>query len=142
LEAIKENDPILTQTNSEAFTFIVSGEASVGIGLLNDYLSALETGLPIGAIWTNPTYTPVFPWVATANSPHPNMARLWMEWFLSVSGQKALAETGRTPANSVVAAATILAGVLPPNTTLETVSNEDFFENSDSWVSKYQNLGY
>ena len=141
LQGIKNNNPLLTQENSEVFQKVVSGEADIGLGFLNDYLEGLKTSLPVGAVWTSPTYTPAFPFAATANAPHPYMARLFLEWFASASGQSCLAKSGRTPPNTFVAASTILAGVLPPGTTLQTINNVDFFMNSSAWVTKYQSFG-
>jgi ABC-type Fe3+ transport system substrate-binding protein len=78
----------------------------------------------------------------TTNAPHPNMAKLFCQWFASGDGQYAAAKTGRIPASPAIAATTLLAGVLPANVTVVGVcfDNMDYYDNPGNWSSKFTSI--
>lgn len=141
MNGIADNNPVITSGGGDTFQKVVSGEVSLGIGLINDYLSA-PPGTPIGLAWMKPAISMFAPALVTKNAPHPAMARLFVEWLSSADGEYAFAATGRPPAHPSIAATTSLAGVLPSGYELVAgcSNNLDFFVNPGKWSDLYRSI--
>lgn len=93
---------ILENAGSAVYSAVLTGEVPIGISLAND-VAQQKSGTPVGALV--PTEgTPVSPNFAYIykNTPKPNLAKLFLEWFISPEGQQKVGETGRSPAISTV----------------------------------------
>ncbi|MFC1817436.1 ABC transporter substrate-binding protein [Thermodesulfobacteriota bacterium] len=78
--------------------FLSAGEMSIGITLLNYIVEAMKMkGAPVEWIAIEPVIAGIHPAGISSNAPHPNAAKLLLEWILSREGQKVLAGTGRIP---------------------------------------------
>jgi len=141
VKGIAENDPILTQAASDTFNLVSGGDAYIGIGLLNDYISAKEKGGPVEVVWLTPAASLPVPIAVTKNAPHPNMAKLFLEWWTSSSGQMAIAKTGRTPMHPAIASYTF-AGYIPSGISLEAAgwNNPDYYQNPSKWSEKFSGI--
>lgn len=143
MQNIAANEPRRTRSASEAFTFVASGDAAIGIGLINDYLAgkAQTPPVPVEIAWIEPvTSLPIVTAIAK-NAPHPNFAKLFYMWWISAAGQYSIANTGRIPMHLPIAAGTILAGVVPPEiTSIEGVAsnNLDYYLNPSKWSDKFR----
>jgi iron(III) transport system substrate-binding protein len=75
---------------------IVSGENLLGIGALGSYALQWAKDNPTLGIAFLTDYTPAFARAVLINSaaPHPNAARLFLDFMLSRTGQEALADAG------------------------------------------------
>lgn len=147
MQGVASNQPTLTESASDTFRVLAQGEGSVGIGLLNNVLSARSEGsTPIRAKWLKPTTYLNVPIYMASNSPHPAMAELYTRWMVSASGQEAMAESGRVPPHAGVASYAfgqqynfnpIPAGVdLKP----QAYKTPSFFNKPDMWVNRFKEI--
>ena len=85
--------------NTLLASLLGAGEFTV---LANTRVSTLEKliakGAPLGWVAAKPTTVNVLPLALANNAPHPNAAKLFIDYVLSEKGQKAIASMGRTPA--------------------------------------------
>jgi ABC-type Fe3+ transport system substrate-binding protein len=143
MQGIAANNPIKTTSAGDSFTDVAQGTASIGVGLVNDYLSALsQPTVNVSVAWIPPVTSLPVPAALCANAPHPNFAKLFLNWFASGAGQYSIADTGRVPSCTAIAAYTILAGVLPPGTSVAAAAgnNPDYYLNPTSWSATYQTI--
>lgn len=139
MKNIAANSPTLTESASDTFRVLAQGEDAIGIGLLNNVLSAKEKGsTPVNVKWVPPTTYLNVPIYMAKNAPHPAMAQLYTKWMVSVSGQEAMAESGRVPPHGGVASYTFDA--IPTDVQLkpQAFKTPSFFENPDQWVSRFE----
>jgi ABC-type Fe3+ transport system substrate-binding protein len=74
------------------------------------------------------------------NAAHPQMARLLIDWWISPTGQSAVASSGRTPYNPVLAQN---LGLVPSGIPAVNAWGNDIstvFPNANFWASVYKNL--
>ncbi|MBI4257463.1 MAG: extracellular solute-binding protein, partial [Thaumarchaeota archaeon] len=96
------NNILYTQSSTEAFVKVIAGEFPIGIALLNDVIRQ-PADSPIKVAWPQeePLSVPLGDATALSISKkaaNPNFAKLFANWLLSPTGQRAIAETGRSPA--------------------------------------------
>ncbi|MEM4381894.1 MAG: extracellular solute-binding protein [Candidatus Caldarchaeum sp.] len=139
LQGLAGNNPRMTSSASEAYTLVSAGEVHLAIGLLNDYLGQ-PAGAPVGVVWLDPMPGLPIAIAITNRAPHPNMAKLFVEWWTSWSGQESVAKTNRVPAHGGVAAATILQGLLPPGINIVAAGSEDYYANPESYATRYRQI--
>lgn len=141
MENIAANNPTLTESASDTFRVLAQGEASVGIGLLNNVLSAQQEGTtPVRVQWVKPTTFLNVPIYMANNARNPAMAQLYTKWFVSVSGQEAMAESNRVPPHNGVASYTFEA--IPSDVDLrpQAFNTPSFFSSPDEWVNRFQEI--
>lgn len=84
---------------------IAAGEQTIGVNLFNYGVEELKSrGASIEWVAFEPVVAEIFPLSISANAPHPNAARLLVDFMLSRDGQEALASTFRIPARTDVEA--------------------------------------
>jgi len=141
MHAIAANNPTIASSGGAVTTNAVTGQYPIGIGSYNDYLTAKATpGASVAVVTPNPTLlNPAVVGIAK-NDQHPQMAKLFEDWWISPSGQGAIAATGRTPHDLVLAQS---LGLLPPNIPAVTAWGNDIptvFGNSNYWSTIFKNL--
>lgn len=141
MNGIKANNPIITDSAGTSYTKVASGDAVVGVGLINDYLEGLAQGAPVGVAWINPIFSLPIATVLTKNAPHPAFAKLFLEWFLSGAGQLSLVKVNRVPMNLIIAKSTILK-IMPSGFTIETAGYnvQGFYTNPTKWQNIFQSI--
>ena len=117
MQALAAQNPRYTSAGHESYTVVESGEAALGIGLFHDVVAGKAAGAPVEALFLEPTTTLWIPAAMTKNAPHPNMALLFLNWWASWEGQKAVALTGRFPQHPG-ALAYLKPGLVPTNVTV------------------------
>jgi iron(III) transport system substrate-binding protein len=104
LKCIAANKPSLRSGHTDMANLLAAGEFAVTLSSNGHRLAQLryEENKPI--IWgqTDPIITDVQAIALANKTPHPNAARLLIEWLTSTDGQKAIQSTGRVPANPKV----------------------------------------
>ncbi len=141
MQAIAANKPAIATSGGAVTTNAVTGQYPIGIGSYNDYLTAKATpNATVGAVTPSPTLmNPAVVGIAK-NDPHPQMARLFENWWLSPSGQAAIAATGRTPHNSVLARG---LGLLPSGVPAVNAWGNNIpvvFANSTYWSGVFRSF--
>jgi len=104
LKCIAANKPSLRSGHTDMANLLAAGEFAVTLSSNGHRLAQLRYEEKKPIIWgqTDPIITDV-QGIALANKPpHPNAAKLLMEWLTSQNGQKAIQSTGRVPANPKV----------------------------------------
>lgn len=141
MQAIAANNPVITPGAGDTYNGVKTGEWPLGLGFINDYLAGRATNDPIAIDWISPTVYTLDGAAMTKNAPHPYMAQLFLQFWVSYAGQASLAASSRIPAHQGVAEATILKGVYPEGMQLLMAGQgTDMWQNPDKWVTKLQNI--
>ncbi len=91
--------PRVVKGHTELANFLVAGEFYVTPNVYVHRVFSLQgKKAPIDWVKTDPVYA--FPHVVSIakNAPHPNAAKVFIDWYLSKEGQEALVAAGRVPA--------------------------------------------
>ncbi|MEM2703542.1 MAG: extracellular solute-binding protein, partial [Candidatus Bathyarchaeia archaeon] len=114
IHRLKALNPVLYRSTSEMERLLAAGEYSLCIGTyLHEVVMDIKKGAPVG-------YTQIEPTVLIGGyagiyllAPHPNAAKLFAEWLVSVEGQLILASLLRTPNRVGVPSEVSLETLLP-----------------------------
>ncbi|PSP84004.1 hypothetical protein BRC83_06305 [Halobacteriales archaeon QS_1_68_17] len=141
LTDIANNGPTLTDSSSESARLLAQGGADVVIGSLNDTLSLQDDGEPVEGLWLDPAVALNLPIYFSAESEHPKAAELFAKWFLSEEGQRALAQTGRVPVDSDIAAEEF-EGTIPSDVQIRPVAFNDqsYYNDPEKWIDRYEEI--
>ncbi|MCW3473222.1 ABC transporter substrate-binding protein [Limobrevibacterium gyesilva] len=83
-EKLEKNQPQIGRSVNDTVTMLNSGERSVAAGPSGTTLMSADKGNPLALIYpTDGAVLLVSPSAVMANAPHPNAARLFMEFLLS-----------------------------------------------------------
>jgi iron(III) transport system substrate-binding protein len=104
-EKLAKNNPRIGRSAVDPMTLITAGECLVGVGSANNAYASIDKGNPIGVVHpSDGLVLCVTPTAIPAHAPHPNAARLFMEWLLSPDYARMITADGSEP---------ILVGVSP-----------------------------
>ena len=97
-EKLAKNNPRIGRSAVDPVTLINAGECLVGLASANNAYPAAAKGNPIGINHPRDGLSLcVTPSAIPANAPHPNAARLFMEWLLSEGYSRLIAADGSEP---------------------------------------------
>jgi iron(III) transport system substrate-binding protein len=83
-EKLAANNPRVGRSGNDPITLLNAGECVVGTGPASTSTVIARRGNPIGIVYPEDgTVLTVGPSAVIASAPHPNAARLFMEWLLS-----------------------------------------------------------
>lgn len=83
-EKLAANNPRIGRSGNDPITMLNAGECVVGTGPVSTATVNAARGNPIGIVYPEDgTVLCVGPSAVVATAPHPNAARLFMEWLLS-----------------------------------------------------------
>ncbi len=92
--------------NTLLANLLAAGEFGILVNARPEGLDELkQKGAPVEWVAPRPTTANVLPIAVASNAPHPNAARLFMDYMLSEEGQRKLSAMARTPARTGIAAA-------------------------------------
>jgi ABC-type Fe3+ transport system substrate-binding protein len=141
MKGIAANNPLITQTAGNAETNVIQGQAAIGIGTFDDYVSDLKanSSTPIAFADIEPiVYTPGVVAIA-AGAPHPNMAKLFEAFYISVPGQTGVLCTNHDPYMSSLSAN--LVAYLPSDYRLvNAYANTALFSNTGAWSDTFKSI--
>jgi iron(III) transport system substrate-binding protein len=104
-EQLAKNNPRIGRSAVDPITLINSGECLVGVGAANNSYASADKGNPIGIVHpSDGLVLCVTPSGIPAHAPHPNAAKLFMEWLLSRDYARMITADGSEP---------ILVGIPP-----------------------------
>jgi len=135
MQNIAANQPVLTAGAGDTTDNVVAGRVAVGISLFDDYSEALRNPNATGKIAAVPNtavvYNPSLTSLAT-KAPHPQTAKLVIDWLISSAGQEALALSDRPPYQALISAA---FGLQPPGNPINPYapSPGTVFGNRGKW---------
>ena len=103
-EALAKNEPRVSRSTIDTVTLIGGGECQVGPTWAPAAYRSLDKGNPL--VLTQPSegvVVMVFPTAIPVHAPHPNAARLFVDWMLGVEYSKRIAVDGSEPIHAGVA---------------------------------------
>jgi iron(III) transport system substrate-binding protein len=104
-EQLAKNNPRIGRSAVDPMTLITAGECLVGVGSANNAYASIDKGNPIGVVHpSDGLVLCVTPSAIPAHAPHPNAARLFMDWLLSPDYARMITADGSEP---------ILVGIPP-----------------------------
>nr|WP_274637313.1 extracellular solute-binding protein [Microbacterium bovistercoris] len=103
LEAMAANKPLI-QSSATLVQSLVQGEVSVAVGITDSLeFSYVAQGAPIQFVYPNPTVGGYFSDAIVKSAPHPNAAKLFMEWATTPEADQLYTQiTNTAPVNSQV----------------------------------------
>ncbi len=102
-EKLAANKPRIGRSGNDPISLLNAGECVVALGPLSTTLLSADKGNPIQVIYpTDGSVLCVGPSAVMASAPHPNAARLFMNWLLSRDFAEICAEARITPARDDV----------------------------------------
>ncbi len=102
LKKIAANNPEFHSGHSDLAELLVAGQAAACFTCYSHhYPPRIKKGAPVN-YWLTEGVAQVNGNGVLKDAPHPNTALLWHRWIISEEGQKAMAESGRTPAHPKV----------------------------------------
>jgi len=140
-KGIAANKPTITPDIGSAYDGISTGQESLGFIDSSDYVSANASARTAVAIdWISPVAYRANPVCIMSGAPHPNLAKLFIQWADSPSGQKAIDASGRPPVLPALFNfhMTNTVGV-PSNITLSP-SPIPFLKNPTPWGTYFKNM--
>jgi iron(III) transport system substrate-binding protein len=104
-EKLAKNNPRVGRSAVDPMTLITAGECLVGVGAAIYTSASIAKGNPIGVVHpSDGLVLCVTPSAIPAHAPHPNAAKLFMEWLLSPEYARMITADGSEP---------ILEGIAP-----------------------------
>jgi iron(III) transport system substrate-binding protein len=103
-DKLAKNSPRIGRSGNDPITLLNGGECDVGLGPLATAMLTASKGNPMAVVYpTDGSVLCIGPSGVLANAPHPNAARLYMNWLLSADCAKVLADNFQTPVRDDVA---------------------------------------
>ncbi|MGH7773948.1 MAG: ABC transporter substrate-binding protein [Candidatus Binatia bacterium] len=97
LKKLAAQDPVVKRGNTERVQLAVAGEYALIIAYNQTIQRMTSRGAPIDWIALEPAVVQVNPAMLAAKAPHPNAARLFLDFILSKEGQQLLTGFQRIP---------------------------------------------
>lgn len=95
---IAANRPTVRNGHGLLSDLVASGECVVAINNYGYFVGrALLRGAPVDMVAINPVITIIAPTAISKKAPHPNAARLYVDWISGKEGQQTLVSLGRFP---------------------------------------------
>lgn len=102
-EKLAKNNPRVGRSAIDPVTLMSAGEAVIGPASANTAYQALDKGNPVQVVHPEDGLVVcVTPSGIPANAPHPNAAKLFMEWLLNEEYSRMMAVDGTEPIRSDV----------------------------------------
>jgi iron(III) transport system substrate-binding protein len=97
-EQLAKNNPRIGRSAVDPMTLITAGECLVGVGSANNAYASIDKGNPVAVVHpADGLVLCVTPSAIPAHAPHPNAARLFMEWLLSPDYARLITADGSEP---------------------------------------------
>lgn len=137
LAGLAANDVLETASAAAAYAAVLQGQRSLAICGYQSIMSQ-KAGTPMTAgfydkLVVNPTYAFV-----NSNAPHPNAAKLFLNWLMGPDMQAKYAGEGRIPAADISSPAS-LSALVPKGETIGSLDDlRDFFNNQAAYLKIYK----
>jgi iron(III) transport system substrate-binding protein len=102
-DKLAKNNPRIGRSGNDPITLLNAGECNAGLGPLATTLLSASKGNPIAVQYpTDGSLLCIGPTAVMASAPHPNAARLFMNWLLSQEYAQVCADAFVTPVREAV----------------------------------------
>ena len=145
ITAVGENTAALTPSATAAFNTVVNGEFLITVDLMNDIVkhkgkdpSFPMANAPVKEVGVSFTGIGIY-----SQAAHPNLARLFMQFFTSIEGQEAIVDTGRSGPLAILGVVEWKgASFMPPGSSLMDATTAgddgDFYSDGEKWKALYK----
>ena len=106
LTKMKALDPVVGANSNDEISQLARGEYAIGLALPGGDLATrlIKAGQPLKAIWPDDfVYGSANGFSVLAHAPHPNAAKVFVNWWLTQDGQRFYADLGQFPNRTDVA---------------------------------------
>lgn len=97
---IATQDPLLKRGNSLRAQLVAAGESPLGIAYAGTLQVLVDQGAPLDWVPLEPVVVQAYPIMIGAKAPHPNAARLFVDFILSKESQELIRDFARIPSRS------------------------------------------
>ena len=136
LKRLAAQDPIVKRGNDERAQLAAAGEYPLVMAYATTIERFASMGAPLGWLPLEPIVTQVNPLELAAHAPHPNSARLFMDFALSKEGQEMIRDGLRQPARADVE----VVSALSLKGYKRVVVDPDSYQNYRETVKLYQEI--
>ncbi|MBI2185210.1 MAG: extracellular solute-binding protein [Thaumarchaeota archaeon] len=139
MNSLKALNPRLFKSTGEIARLVISEEGAIGIpGLVHDVLQSKDRGAPLDLIPITPVILNPSAVLISKNAPHPNAAKLLLEYMLSPDGQELYSRAYRTPLRLGFVAKSSLSILFPniPSEQMIGILNTELILKPTEWVKK------
>jgi ABC-type Fe3+ transport system substrate-binding protein len=131
----KQNIVNVEATNRTVLDQVILGQYAIALSIFNHHAQISEAkGAPVTWLKVEPIPAPFHAIGLVKNAPHPNAARLLIDFLLSQEGQQAFADVGYLPAMPSVPAKTPQLKPEAGGFTANFISPATMSANIDNWV--------
>jgi iron(III) transport system substrate-binding protein len=102
LKRLAAQEPALKRGNSLRAQLVAAGESQLAIAYAGTVQVFTSKGAPINWVPLEPVVVQVYPIMLGAKAPHPNAARLFIDFVLSRESQKVIRDAARVPSRTDV----------------------------------------
>jgi ABC-type Fe3+ transport system substrate-binding protein len=136
LRALAAQDPVnVDATNRAILDQVILGQYAIALSIFNHHaVVSAKKGAPVKWLKVEPIPAPFHCIGLVKNAPHPNAARLLIDFLLSEQGQRAFADVEYLPAMPSVPAKTPEVKPEGGGFTANFISPASMTENIDRWV--------
>jgi iron(III) transport system substrate-binding protein len=133
LKGLADNQLFFVTDAGASYNSVLQGERAIGLTSFKSIYSQ-AAGAPTKPSYFVNEFVSAYPALISSKAPHPNTARLFVNYMLSPAGQQVIAKMGSTPATPVQSP-TSLSSILPANHTplVSEGSMADFIANPTSY---------
>jgi iron(III) transport system substrate-binding protein len=145
IEQLGRNKPVLERGHAGMAQKVAAGEYAAAVEMADFHLKNIRTAatsVPVRGVWPNEG-VPREPWTAgiLKRAPHPNAAKLYMDFLLSSEGQALYVKLmGWSSARSDVRGPDIAEAPADPRPIKAGLSLDDTLKVRDGYVAKWKQL--
>ena len=139
MQGIADNNPMTTQSSSNAYRAVVQGQRDVAPAtLLTNIRQGIEEDSPIEAYFLEPATALNAPTYLTKDAPHPAMGELVCRFWASFAAAEAFKNTERMLAHPA-AQSHYFQGAVPNDVTLRPIAFDtpSFFSEPGTWEDRF-----
>ena len=101
MRKLKAQDPVFRRGRTSQAQAVIAGEMLVAVEVYGHRAQGFKSaGAPLDWVAIEPVLVLPLPVMLSKNAPHPNAARLFIDFALSKEGQRVVRDKGRIPARS------------------------------------------
>jgi iron(III) transport system substrate-binding protein len=142
LRALAKQDVVnVDATNRAVLDQVILGQYAIALSIFDHHADiSAKKGAPVAWLKVEPIPAPFHSIGLVKNAPHPNAAKLLIDFLLSEEGQRAFAEVGYLPAMPSVPAKTAELKPEAGGFTATFISPATMTANIDQWVKVKKEL--
>lgn len=136
LQGMKDNNLFFVTDAGASFNAVLQGERPIGLTSFKS-IHNQPAGAPTKAVFYQNEYVSAYPAYISAKAPHPNTAKLFVNFMLSSQGQQVIVARGLTPSTSINSPLS-LDQFLPSSSGKVVTDSADFVADPTSYMKIFQ----